>query len=160
MSDIQNQQTNPNVENNEEVTTSSEDLMEESTNNMAQILHLENLINGYMADVEKLGSEFKEQNQMLKDSLENDAEYSTVLEEARNVNKKKKEMKDKLMKDPSIALLDEKVNELRSELKEAKQALSDYLHEYFAQSGLRQITGTDGEVRDLVTTVRLVKTKG
>jgi len=141
MSDINDQTTNP-------------------SEKFESIMRLENLINGNLMDLEQLQSSLKEQNAMLKDAFENDAEYSKVSEKAREVQKLKKAVKDKIIKDPGVALLDEKVTELRTRVKETQQALSDYLTQYYQESGMRQITGIDGEVREMVTSVRLVKKRG
>ena len=130
-----------------------------SDNKVERIMSLENMINGYLMDLEKLQKDLKEQSTMLKDTFENDAEYAAANEKAKEVQKMKKEIKDKLISDPSVALLDAKVNDLKTEVKDARQALSDYLHQYYLESGLTQITDSAGEVREIVTSVKLVKKK-
>jgi len=147
-----------------ESTESIEEAVEASTNvnsdnKVERIMSLENMINGYLMDLEKLQKDLKEQSTMLKDTFENDAEYAAASEKAREVQKMKKEIKDKLISDPSVALLDAKVNDLKTEVKDARQALSDYLHQYYLESGLTQITDSAGEVREIVTSVKLVKKK-
>lgn len=128
-----------------------------SDNKVERIMSLENMINGYLMDLEKLQKDLKEQSTMLKDVFENDADYAAASEKAKDVQKMKNEIKDKLISDPSIALLDAKVNDLKTEVKDARQALSDYLHQYYLESGLTQITDSAGEVREIVTSVKLVK---
>ncbi len=130
-----------------------------SDNKVERIMSLENMINGYLMDLEKLQKDLKEQSTMLKDTFENDAEYAAASEKVKEVQKMKKEIKDKLISDPSVALLDAKVNDLKTEVKDARQALSDYLHQYYLESGLTQITDSSGEVREIVTSVKLVKKK-
>lgn len=147
-----------------ESTETIEEAVEASTNvnsdnKVERIMSLENMINGYLMDLEKLQKDLKEQSTMLKDTFENDAEYAAASEKAREVQKMKKEIKDKLISDPSVALLDAKVNDLKTEVKDARQALSDYLHQYYLESGLTQITDSSGEVREIVTSVKLVKKK-
>ncbi len=147
-----------------ESTEEIEEAVEASTNvnsdnKVERIMSLENMINGYLMDLEKLQKDLKEQSTMLKDTFENDAEYAAASEKAREVQKMKKEIKDKLISDPSVALLDAKVNDLKTEVKDARQALSDYLHQYYLESGLTQITDSAGEVREIVTSVKLVKKK-
>jgi len=122
-----------------------------------RIMSLENMINGYMVDLKKLQDTLKEQSGMLKGSYENDAEYVGVVEKGKEIQKMKQTVKDRLMKDPSVALLEAKVTDLKQEVKDVRQALSDYLQQYYQESGLTQITGADGEVHDIVATVRLVK---
>lgn len=130
-----------------------------SQNKAINIIQLENIINGYLGDLERLQQEYKEQNQMFRDALENDAEYAACVAKAREISKEKKTIQDKLIQEPALALVESKVRDIKSEVKETQQALSDYLQQYYELSGLRQITGTDGEIRDIVTTVKLVKKK-
>jgi len=130
-----------------------------SDNKLERIMSLENMINGYILDLDKLQKDFKEQSAMLKDTFENDADFAAASEKVRDVQKLKAEIKDKLCQDPSVALLDAKVTDLKSEVKDVRQALSDYLQQYYRESGLTEITGADGEVREIVATVRLVKKK-
>lgn len=148
----------------EDVVEEAEEVMEiasstPSQNKAVNIIQLENIINGYLGDLERLQQELKEQSQMFRDALENDAEYAAVVGKAREISKEKKTIQDKLIQDPALALVDSKVKDIKGEVKETQQALSDYLQQYYEQSGLRQITGTDGEIRDIVTTVKLVKKK-
>jgi hypothetical protein len=121
------------------------------------VSRLENLINGHQMDLEKVQSDLKDQASMLKAAFENDAAYLEAHKDAQEATKKKKVEKDRIIEDPAIAVLNAKVQDLRSQVKEERQALSDYLSQYFQESGLRQITGADGEIRDIVTSVRLVK---
>lgn len=124
---------------------------------MERIMSLENMISGYLVDLGKLQKDLKEQSAMLKDTFANDAEYQATDEKATEIRKMKKEIQDKIIQNPAVAILQEKVNHLRSEVKETRQALSDYLTQYYMESGLRQITGADGEIHEMVTHVRLVK---
>ena len=50
-----------------------------------------------------------------------------------------------------------KVDELKSELKEAQEALSSYLAEYQKLTGSSEIEGEDGELRKIVYVAKLVK---
>ena len=121
------------------------------------ISRLENLINGHQMDLDTIQNDLKDQAGMLKAAFEQDAAYLEAHKDWQDAAKKKKIEKDRIIKEPAIAVLNEKVQALRSQVKEERQALSDYLSQYFQESGLRQITGTDGEIRDIVTSVRLVK---
>ena len=136
-----------------------EDVLSNGEAAVDEILSLENMINGYIFDLNKLQKDLKEQSAMLKDTFENDAEYQAAQEKAKEVAKLKKQVKDRLSGEPSVALLSARVQDLKSESKEIKQALSDYLYRYYKETGLTQITATDGEVLDIVTSVRLVKKK-
>lgn len=126
---------------------------------LSDTLNLEQLINSYMLDLEKLQKDLKEQSSMMRDLFENDAEYKKVQEDAKKIAKQKKQIKDKLMGDQSFALVDAKASELKLQVKEVKQALSDYLYTYYKESGITQFIASDGAVHEMVTSVRLVKKK-
>ncbi|MBP9690577.1 hypothetical protein KBD81_00695 [Candidatus Woesebacteria bacterium] len=130
-----------------------------SDSKLERIMSLENMINGYILDLDKLQKDLKEQSSMLKDTFENDADFAAASEKVSDMQKIKKEVQDKLLQDPAISLLDAKVSDLKTEVKDVRQALSDYLQQYYRESGLTQITGADGEVREIVATARLVKKK-
>lgn len=121
------------------------------------ILSMEEMIKSYIADLERLRSSLKEQSGMLRDALENDADYLAIQEKVKEVAGKKKEIKNKILKIESVAIVDSKVQEIKSEIKETRRVLSDYLERYYRESGLRQITGADGEIMEIVTSVKLVK---
>ncbi len=156
---MDNQQQSANLSDTEQLDSESIEQTSAPTDRATQVLQLENMINGFMADIQKLQQQVKEQGQMYKDALENDADYSNVLAKGREVAKEKKRIQEKLTQEPSLQVLDTKIKDLKSELKEAQDALSHYLVQYFEQSGLRQITGADGEIHEIVTTVKLVKKK-
>ena len=128
-----------------------------SKDNIEEIMNLETMIKGYMSDLEKYQEDLRDQASMLKDSYEQDAEYTVAQEKVLEATRKRKVVRDRIIAEPAIASLESKVEDLRAEVKETKTALSDYLERFFQKSGLRQITGNDGEIREMVTTVRLVK---
>ncbi|PIZ64957.1 hypothetical protein COY14_03395 [Candidatus Roizmanbacteria bacterium CG_4_10_14_0_2_um_filter_36_9] len=128
-----------------------------SKDNIEEIMNLETMIKGYMSDLEKYQEDLRDQASMLKDSFEQDAEYTVAQEKVLEATRKRKVVRDRIIAEPAIASLESKVEDLRAEVKETKTALSDYLERFFQKSGLRQITGNDGEIREMVTTVRLVK---
>jgi predicted nuclease with TOPRIM domain len=139
--------------------TADEGRRETQTSSAERVLSLEGMINGYMLDLDKLQKNLKEQSAMLKDLFENDSEYKEADEKVKEATKSKKKVKDKLKENQSVALLESKVQDLKSEVKEVRQALSDYLYKYFRESGMTQITDSDGEIHELVASVRLVKKK-
>ncbi|QQS44195.1 hypothetical protein IPM65_01150 [Candidatus Roizmanbacteria bacterium] len=84
-----------------ESTETIEEAVEASTNvnsdnKVERIMSLENMINGYLMDLEKLQKDLKEQSTMLKDTFENDAEYAAASEKAREVQKMKRRLKTNL----------------------------------------------------------------
>ena len=128
-----------------------------SSEKYESIARLENLINGYILDLENHRKSLREQNNMLNDAFENDAEYADIQKKSQEVQNAKKIIRARIINEPAIALLDDKVSNLRSQVKEAQSALSAYLLQYYTESGLLQITDSDGEIKELVTSVKLVK---
>ena len=53
--------------------------------------------------------------------------------------------------------LNEKLKSMKSELKEARDALSDYLQNYQKKTGFNEYEGPDGELRQIVFSVKLVR---
>src|SRR3989344_4853226 len=71
--------------------------------------------------------------------------------------KVKQGTKAQILRQPQAGELDKKVKELKADLKENRSSLSDYLQEYARLSGVNEIEGDDGEVREIVYDARLIK---
>ncbi|MCL5090653.1 MAG: hypothetical protein M1514_01440 [Patescibacteria group bacterium] len=123
----------------------------------ADFLNLENLIKTYMARVESIKQELKKQKELLDDSFESDAIYKEHEEKAKEAIKIKAETKQQILKNPTLQSITQKVDDLRSEVKELQDTLSDYLLQYQKLTGASEIEGEDGETRIIVNTARLVK---
>ena len=61
------------------------------------------------------------------------------------------------MAKPEAKMVVEKLTDLQSQLKELKVALSDYLAQYVTLAGTNQIELTDGILRQIIYTAKLVK---
>lgn len=118
---------------------------------------LTSLINRYVADIEKTKAQLKEQNQMFKDAFENDKEYHDKNEVVKAATKEKNAVKQRIMQQPAIQSAAEKVQDLKSELKDMQEALSGYLQEHIRKTGQRTIETDDGELREIVPVYKLVK---
>ena len=70
---------------------------------------------------------------------------------------KKAEAKQNVLKSPSNASLNQKIKDMRQELKELKNALSNYLQQYQKIADTDQIESEDGEVRQIVYNAHLIK---
>jgi hypothetical protein len=126
--------------------------------NSAQVvIDLENLIKTHITGIEKRRSDLKTQREMLASALGNDAAYKEAEQKAKEAAKAKSALKFEIMKQPANAALGEKVKELAAEIKEMDAALSEYLREYQRMTGVNEIEGEDGEVREIVYVAKLVK---
>lgn len=123
----------------------------------ALVLNLENTIKGHLTQIEKLQEELSQHRDMLKAAFENDAVYNEHAETAKAANKVKAKTKAEILKKPDVAELASKVKSESSEFKELQAALSDYLGEFNRLSGITELEGPDGELREIVYVARLVK---
>ncbi len=121
------------------------------------IVELTTLINRYEGDMKKMRDNLKIQSSMLRDAVEGDAGYHELDVQSKDLQKKKNEIKQKTMKTPAMEAVVAKIEEYKSEIKDAKEMLSGYLEEYQRVSGTNIIEGENGEIKEIVPQYRLVK---
>ncbi len=121
------------------------------------VIRLEGLIKNHISQIDKLRIELSEQKAMLADTFEGDTTYKEHAEAAKAAAKVKSATKAEILKRPAVATLAEKVKSLSSQMKELQTALSDYLGEFNRLSGITEIEGEDGELREIVYVAKLVK---
>ncbi len=126
-------------------------------NQVTVMMNLENLIKSHITGIETRHDQLKKHKEMLDDILSNDATYKLHSEKAKEANKLKSNTKAQIMQRPDTTDLSHKIKDFSIEIKEMNSALSDYLREYGRISGTNEITGDDGEVRDIVYVAKLVK---
>lgn len=140
-----------------EAAPASDMPMDDNALRLANILKLEDTIKRYVASLDNSAVEVKKQAEMLEDIFTNDPTYQLHLNQSKESNKIKNKTKAELMKRTDIAQLAEKVKEVKSQVKDMKDALSDYLMQYKELSGANEIEGEDGQVREIISMVKLVK---
>lgn len=123
----------------------------------AAFLNLEGLIKRYVKAINKLKEDLKEKRQMFEDTFENDAVYREHAENAKEANKIKSSTKQQIMKQPAMQELNQKIKDMKFDLTENEALLSDYLQQYQKATGATQIELEDGEILEIVNTVRLVR---
>lgn len=128
-----------------------------SPNQASVLVNLEQLIKTHIGNIDRITEESKKHKDMLDDIFDNDPTYRQHSEAAKEASKVKAATRAEIMKQPQVFELSEKVKTMRSEIKELKAALSDYLQEYRRMSGVSQIEDDRGEVREIVYTAKLVK---
>lgn len=121
------------------------------------ILNIESLIKSHDDRLAILTKEMKTNKEMLDSILDNSEEYKNIASEASKQAKLKTIAKQKILKTPEATDLVEKIKDYQAQVKELRVALSDYLAQYVTLSGLNQIEGTDGVLRQIVYTAKLVK---
>lgn len=121
------------------------------------LVSLEALIKKHLEQMENLKAEARKFSDMLADILINSGVYAEHEALAKEAVKTKNITKKDLLKDPSAQDLAKKVKSLKSEIKEHAGSLSYFLSEYQKMSGATTIEDLNGEVRDIVVAVKLVK---
>ena len=124
---------------------------------VTSLFTIENLIKTHISHIDTVKTELGKQVEMMNDVLNNDSAYKEAADEGKEINKKKAEAKQNILKSPSNASLNQKIKDMRQELKELKGALSGYLQQYLKIADTDQIESEDGEVRQIVYSAHLVK---
>ena len=133
---------------------------EEITNQAETLVSLTNLIQNYISSLGKLKQELTENRQMLDDAFNNDTVYKEKADKAKEVMKERNTLKQQMAKQPALLALAEKIKDLREQIKESQQALSDYLQEYQKLTGATEIEDAEGNINEIRYTAKLVKSRG
>ncbi len=120
-------------------------------------LSVESLIKTLISRIARVKEDLKPVKEMLSDLLNNNEKYQLADNEAKEASKKKSTVKKEILSTPEGKMASSKVDGLKSELKEAQEALSTYLAEYQKLTGSSEIEGEDGELRKIVYVAKLVK---
>ena len=134
------------------------DSLTETQNDSAQVLlDLESMIKSSISGIDLKKEELKKLNEMTSSFLEQDPTYQEHEKLAKEAARIKNATKSQLLKQPSVAQTIVKAKELKAELRETQDGLSDYLREYQRMSGSSEIIDDTGDVREIVYTAKLVK---
>jgi hypothetical protein len=140
-----------------EVVEQPETSGEQGGKDVDMVVKLEGMIKNNNSQISKISADLTEAREMLKDAFENDTTYREHADAAKDANKIKAATKAQILKQPQVAQIATNVKVLTSELKELKEALSDYLGEYNRLSGITEIEGEDGELLQIVYVAKLVR---
>ena len=127
--------------------------------NSEAINSLENLALSHIESIEKLKQQIKETNEMINDGLVSNETYVQANEKAKEFTKKKSQVKQQVMSQPSMVALALKLKSLKDEKKEKQQSLSDYLLEYERMTGANVIETPKGEQLTIFKTAVPTKTR-
>lgn len=151
---ITNETTSPETEN----LTVAESKSNTGSEAMS-LVNIDNLIKNHLQKIENLTDEVRKHTEMLEDILINSEVYAIAHDRAKDAAKEKSKTKSELLKEAHAAELSAKVRNMKSELKEHRESLGFYVGEYQKLSGANQIEDNNGEIRDIVSTTKLVKRK-
>lgn len=127
------------------------------SNDAALLVKIEEMIKTHILQIDELGEEASKYKDMLDDIFVNDETYQEHDKLAKEAARIRTNTKKEIMKRPDAADLANKLKSVRSQQKELREGLSDYLREYQRLSGSNEIEGEDGEVREIIFVAKLVK---
>lgn len=128
-----------------------------SNNDAILLLKIEEMIKTHMSQIDELGEEASKYKDMLDGIFVNDETYQEHEKIAKEAARIKSNTRKEIMKRPDAADLSNKLKSLKSQQKELKDGMSDYLKEYQRLSGSNEIEGEDGEIRQIMFVAKLVK---
>src|SRR6266576_1845088 len=87
------------------------------------LLSLEELIKNHIEAIDKLKLELKTQREMYEDSFNSNPTYRENTEKVKDVSKAKNSVRQEISKQPSVAMLAQKVKDLRFDMNEKSKTL-------------------------------------
>lgn len=106
--------------------------------------------------IDELSEELKELRSHKKDILENDDDYEEIKEKAKLVKDQEKAKKQQVLDDPSYQAIMDQMKEIRAEIRDQKDVLSQELLELYEEEGLTEIEDQNGNWKKLKFNVKLV----
>lgn len=126
-------------------------------NDVALLSKIEEMIKTHLAQIDSLQEEITKYRDMVNDIFIQDEIYQEHEKLAKEAARIRSNTKKEITKRPDVANIADKLKVLKSQQKELKKGLSDYLREYQRLSGSNEIEGEDGEIREIVFVAKLVK---
>ena len=138
--------------------TSDSDVSEtkEQFNQAAAYLNLEELIKNHIEAIDKLKDQLKQAREMFEDSFNNNPTYREHMDKVKEATKAKASVRSEIAKQPSVATLKQKVDDLRFDMGEQSKTLSDLLQDYKDQTGATEIEARNGKIYAIVSVSKLV----
>lgn len=121
------------------------------------MINLGNLINSNLTEIDKIEGDLANQKEMLDSVLENDATYKDHAERAKEASRIKSATKKEIFKRPDVSHVVVKLNELKDDIKNTKEELSQYVQEYARVSGQNYFEAADGSIQEIVYVAKLRK---
>lgn len=134
------------------------DTQTNSPNDAVEVLkNLKSLIQTSISDIERKKDDLKKLQEMTTSFLAQNGVYQEHEKAAKEAARIKNATKLQLLKEPSVAEANLKAKELKSEIKEAQDGMSEYLREYERMSGSNEIEDNHGEVLEIVYVAKLIR---
>lgn len=121
------------------------------------LLSLEELIKNHIDSIDKLRQEMKQHREMFEDAFNTNPTYREHTERVKEATKARSSVRQQIAKQPSVAMLKQKVDDMRFDINEQSKTLSDLLQDYREQTGATQIETRNGQTLEIVSTAKLVR---
>jgi len=128
----------------------------EEFNKAAAFLNLEELIKNHIEAIDKLKDELKKLKEQFEDTFNNSPVYREHVEKVKEANKAKSSVRQELTKQPAVAALKQKLDDLKFDVSEQGKTLSDLLQDFKEQTGATQIEARNGKIYEIVSVSKLV----
>ncbi len=113
-----------------------------------------------IAAIEDLKQGMKVAQEAIKNALDNDGAYQSVVKEAKEINTKKKRIKDDVLNQAENREFVEKIKDTKEEISTLEELLAYELMEYSQKNNTDVIQGQDGLIRKFKILVRLLPGRG
>ena len=113
-------------------------------------------INKRIKILEDLQEELNKLKALYEESLENDTQFQETQEAETKVRNELKEKKVKILANSTYENFRDQMKELKQDIKENKEALSQELVEYYKESGNQEIVDEEGREKIIKFTAKLV----
>ncbi len=143
---------------NEEMA--NEDVAPGEHSEALSMMNLEDIIRRNILESERLQVELKKQNDMYSDIYEVDGDYAQKADQLETMKKELRGIKDKLLQQSSAIDLAQKITATKEEMKDLKEALSDYLQEFQKTAKTDQIEIDKDDIRQIINITKLIKKSG
>ena len=119
------------------------------------VVSLTNLINANLKEIGTIEEEMGKHKEMVDTVLDNDATYKQHAETAKEASRIKTNTKKEIFKRPDVKHVVEKLNELKVNLADTREELSNYIQEYATTSGQNYFEAEDGTIQEIVYIAKL-----
>lgn len=121
------------------------------------VVNLGNLINANLKELENIEVQMNQQKEMIDNVLQNDATYKQHEEQAKEATRIKSNTKKEIFKRSDVSHVVAKLTELKENIRDTKEELSQYLQEYARISEQNHFESEDGTIHEIVYTAHLRK---
>lgn len=119
------------------------------------ITSLTNLINANLSEIDNLGKEMSKHKEMINSVLSNDETYKEHADKAKEASRIKSNTKKEIFNRPDVKHVVEKLMELKENLSDTKNELSNYIQEYAQASGQNYFEAEDGSIQEIFYVAKL-----